>query len=99
MLGVFFEGVSRVIYRILYVGLSDIGQNIEEAIFLTSTSKSRVIITSFRYEDSVCDPQTLVPLEAEDLGFLHVLLVLGVTLTSLLVKNCKSWAFVLRYSF
>ena len=70
MLGVFFEGVSRVIYCSLYVGLSVVGPNFEEAIFLTSTSKSRVITTStilhqliLRYEDSVCDPQTLVLLE------------------------------------
>ncbi len=67
MLGVFYEGVLRVIYRSLYVGLSDVGHNFEEAIFLTSTSKSRVITTStilrqliLRYEDSVCNPQTLV---------------------------------------
>ncbi len=40
MLGVFFEGVSRVIYRSLYIGLSDVGHNFEEAIFLTSISKS-----------------------------------------------------------
>ena len=67
MLGVFSGGVSRVEYLRLYVGLSDVGQNFEEAIFLTSTSKSRVVTTStflrqviFRYEDSVRDPQTLV---------------------------------------
>jgi hypothetical protein len=66
MLGVFFEGVSRVIYCSHYVGLSGIGHNFEEAIFLTSTSKSRVITTStllrqliLRYEDSVRDPQTV----------------------------------------
>ncbi len=47
MLGVFFEGVLRVIYRSLYVGLSVIGHNFEEAIFLTSTSKSRVITAGF----------------------------------------------------
>ncbi len=69
MLGVFFEGVLRVIYHSLYVGLCDVGPNFEEAIFLTSTSKSRVITTStilrqliLRYEDSVRDPQTLVSL-------------------------------------
>ena len=67
MLGVFSGGVSRVIYRRLYVGLCYIGQNFEEAIFLTSTSKSRIITTSnifrqliFRHEVSVRDPQTLV---------------------------------------
>jgi hypothetical protein len=71
MFGVFSGGVSRVIYHRLYVGLSDVGQNFEEAIFLTSTSKSRVITSStifhqviFRYEVSVRDPQTLVPLES-----------------------------------
>jgi hypothetical protein len=41
MLGVFFEGVLKVIYFSLYVVLSDVGQNFEEAIFLPSTSKSR----------------------------------------------------------
>jgi hypothetical protein len=45
MLGVVFEGVLRVIYRSLFIGLSDIGQNFEEAIILPSTSKSRVITT------------------------------------------------------
>ena len=71
MLGVFFEGVLRVIYCSLYVGLSDVGHNFEEAIFLMSTSKSRVITTStilcqliLRDEDSVCDSQTLVSLES-----------------------------------
>jgi hypothetical protein len=71
MLGVFFEGVLRVIYCSLYVGLSDVGHNFEEAIFLMSTSKSRVITTStilrqliLRYEDSVCNPQALVLLES-----------------------------------
>jgi len=53
---------------VLYVGLPDVGQNFEEAIFLTSTLKSTleyVITTStifrqliFRYEVSVRDPQT-----------------------------------------
>jgi hypothetical protein len=64
-----------VIYCSLCVGLSVIGHNFEEAIFLTSTSKSRVIIIStilrqliFRYEDSVHDPQTLVSLEHGQLG-------------------------------
>jgi hypothetical protein len=71
MLGVFFEGVLRVIHCSLYIGLSDIGQNFEEAIFLTSTTKSRVITTStilcqliFHYKDSVRDPHTLVSLES-----------------------------------
>jgi hypothetical protein len=71
MLGVFFEGVLRVIYRSLYVGLSDVKHNFEEAIFLRSTSKSRVMTTStilhqliLHYEDSVCAPQTLVSLES-----------------------------------
>jgi hypothetical protein len=45
MLGVFFEDVLKVIYFSLYVGLSDVGQNFEEAIFLPSTSKSRAITT------------------------------------------------------
>ncbi len=60
-----------MIYCRLYVGLSDIGQNFEEAIFLTSTSKISVITTStilrqliFCYEDSVRDPKTLVALES-----------------------------------
>jgi hypothetical protein len=106
MLGVFFEGVLRVIHRSLYVGLSDFGHNFKEAIFLTSTSKSRVITTStilrqqiFCYEDSVRDPQTLDHWKAEDLSFLNELLVKGVTLTSLLIKKRQSWALVLRYSF
>jgi hypothetical protein len=71
MLGVFFEGVSRVIYRSLYVGLSGIGHNFEEAIFLMSTSKSRVITTStllrqliLCYEDSFHNPQNLILLES-----------------------------------
>jgi hypothetical protein len=71
MLGVFFEGVSRVIYHSLYVGLSVVRHNFEEAIFLTSTSKSRVVKTStilrqliLCYEDSVCDPRTLISLES-----------------------------------
>ncbi len=71
MLGVFFEGVLMVIYRSLYVGLSVVGHNFQEAIFLTSTSKSRVITTStilrqpiLHYEDTVRNPQTLVSLES-----------------------------------
>ena len=71
MFGVLFEGVLRVIYCSLYVGLSDVGQNCEEAIFLPSISEIRetTISTSachliFRHEDSVRDPQTLVPLES-----------------------------------
>jgi hypothetical protein len=60
-----------MIYRMLYVGLSDVRQNFIEAIFLPSTSKSRVITTStilrqliFRNEDSVRKPQTLLLLES-----------------------------------
>jgi hypothetical protein len=71
VLGVFFEGVLRVIYRSTYVGLSDVGQNLGGSIFLMSTSKIIVITTSmmlrqiiFCYEDSVRDPQTLVLLES-----------------------------------
>jgi hypothetical protein len=71
MLGVFFEGVSRVIYCSLIVELSDVGYNFEEAIFLMSTSKSRVITTStilcqliLCYEDFIHDPLTLVLLES-----------------------------------
>jgi hypothetical protein len=71
MLGVVFESVSRVIYCSLYVGLSGIRHNFEEAIFLTSTSKSRIITTSTMlcqlihcYEDSVLDLQNLVSLES-----------------------------------
>ena len=37
--------------------------------------------------------------KAEDLRFLHVLLVLGVTLTILLTKKRQNGAFVLRCSF
>ena len=37
--------------------------------------------------------------KAEDLSFLYVLLVWGVALTSLIIKKCQSWAFVLRYCF
>ncbi len=71
MLGVFFEGVLRVIYCSLYVGLSDVVHNLKEAILLASTSKSRVITTStilrqliLRCEDSVREPQILVSLES-----------------------------------
>ena len=71
MLGVFFEGVLRVIDCSLYVELSVVGHNFEEAIFLMSTSKSRVITTStilcqliLHYEDSARDPQTMVSLES-----------------------------------
>jgi hypothetical protein len=71
MLGVFFEGVLRVVYCSLCVGPSDVGYDFKEAIFLTSTSKSGVITTStilrqliLCYEDSVRDPQTLVSLES-----------------------------------
>ncbi len=71
MLGVFFEGVLRVIYPSLYVGLSDNGHNFKEAIFLASTSKYSVITTStilrqiiLCYEDSVHHPQNLVSLES-----------------------------------
>jgi len=70
MLGVFSGGVSRVIYRRLYVGLSYVGQNFKEAIFLTSTL-IYIYYTStifrqliFHKEVSVCDPQTVVPLES-----------------------------------
>jgi hypothetical protein len=71
MLGVFFEGVSRVIYCSLYVGLSVLGLIFGEAIFLMCTSKSRGNTTStllgqqiLHYEDSVRDPQTLVSSES-----------------------------------
>ncbi len=71
MLGVFFEGVSRVIYRSLYVGLSVVGLIFGEAIFLMRTSKSRGNTTStlllqliLCYEDSARDPQTLVLLKS-----------------------------------
>ncbi len=54
----------------------------------------------FRYEDSACDPQTLVPLESwNSQRFLHVLLVWGVVLTSLLTTMSQSWGFELRYFF
>jgi hypothetical protein len=71
MLRVFFEGVLRVIYGSLYVGLSDVWHNFGEAFFLPSTSEIRetTISTSARHlifhrEDSVRDPQTLVTLES-----------------------------------
>jgi hypothetical protein len=106
MLGVFFEGVSRVIYHSLYVGLSGVGHNFEEAIFLTSNSKSRVITTStcLRQLIFVMKPLSATPRpwyhwKAENLSFLNVLLVRGVTMTSLLIKKRQSWALVLRYSF
>jgi len=42
-------------------------------------------------EDSVRDPQTLISLEScEGISFLHVLLVWGVNLASLLIKMCQS---------
>ena len=62
----YLECVLKVMYRSIYVGLSDIGQNLEGSIFLMRTSKSSVITTSmmlhqliFCYEDSARDPQTL----------------------------------------
>jgi hypothetical protein len=71
MLGVFFEGVLRVIYRSLYVGLSVVSLIFGEAIFLMRTSKSRGNRTStllrqliLCYEDSVRNPQTPVLLES-----------------------------------
>jgi hypothetical protein len=36
--------------------------------------------------------------KAENLSFLHVLLVWGVTVTSLLIKKRQSWGFELRYN-
>ena len=60
-----------MIYRSTYVGIVFRSLIFEEAIFLTSTSKSRVNTTStllrqliLRYEDSVRDPPTLIPLES-----------------------------------
>ena len=98
------SGVLRVIYRSLYVWLFDFGQNFEEAIFLPSTSEIRetTISTSawhliFRHEDSVRDPRPWYCWKAENLSFLRVLLVRGVTSASFLIKKRQSWAFVLRY--
>ena len=95
-----------MIYRSTYVGISDRSLNSETSIFLMSTSEiiETKILTSVRYlifhhEDSVRDPQTLVPWKAEALSFLYVLLVWGVALTSLLIKKRQSLAFVLRYYF
>jgi hypothetical protein len=44
-------------------------------------------------------PQPLYCWKAEIVSFLHVLLVLGVKLTSLLNKMCQSWGYVLKYAF
>jgi hypothetical protein len=69
--GNIFEGVLRLIYHSLYVEISDIRQNFEEAIFLPSASEIRETTLSmsawhliFCDEDSVHDPQTWVPLES-----------------------------------
>jgi len=66
-----FWGCLRVIYRSTYVGISDRSLNSETSIFSMSTYKTikTTITTSVRYlifhhEDSVRDPQTLVPLES-----------------------------------
>jgi hypothetical protein len=60
-----------VIYRSNYVGISDRSLNSKTSIFLMSTSETTEtkITTSVRYlifhqEDSVCDPETLVPVES-----------------------------------
>ena len=58
-----------MIYRSTYVGISDRSLNSETSIFLMSTSEETKIHTSVRYlifhhEDSVHDPQTLVPVES-----------------------------------
>ena len=54
----------------------------------------------FTKEDAVHDPQTLILLEswssAEDVSFLHVLLVWGVKLSHLLNIMCQSWGYVLK---
>jgi len=50
----------------------------------------------FTKEDSVCGPQTLILLKAEDVSFLHVLLVWGVKLSHLLNIMCQSWGYVLK---
>ena len=71
---------------------------------MTSTSKILVITTStmlrqliFHYEDSVQDPQTLVPLESWDSQLsLNILLDWGFGSTSLLTKTRQSWGFELR---
>ena len=44
----------------------------------------RHTLNLFIYEDSVRDPQTLISRKAEDVSFLHVLLVWGVKLSHLL---------------
>jgi hypothetical protein len=65
-----FWGCLRVIYCSTYVGISERSLNSETSIFLMSTSKTTEtkITTSVQYllfhqEDSVRDPQTLVPVE------------------------------------
>ncbi len=66
-----FWGYSRVIYCSTYVGIVFRSLIFETSIFLRSTSKTieTKITTSVRYlifhnEDSVRNPQTLVPLES-----------------------------------
>ncbi len=101
--GVCFEG--DLFYCSTYVGIVFRSLIFKTSNFNPSTSKFIVITTStmlrqlkFRYKDSVRDPQTLQPLKswASQLS-LHVLLVWGVTQTSLLIKMCQSWGFELRY--
>ncbi len=67
----YLECVLEVIYRSTYVGIVFRSLIFETSNFNPSTSKFIVITSSkmlrqliFRYEDSVRDPQTLVPLES-----------------------------------
>ncbi len=69
----YLECVLRVIYHSTYVGLNNKRKNLGGSSFLMSNSKIIVITTStmlrqlvFHYEESVRNPQTLVPLECWD---------------------------------
>ncbi len=100
MLGVCFRWSSS------YVGISIVGLILLEAIFFQRTSKVREITTStllrqliLWYEDSVRDPQTLIPLKSWDSPLFYVSLVWGVKVTSLLTTFAQSYCFVLEYSF
>jgi hypothetical protein len=94
MVRVYLECVLKVIYRSTYIGIVFGSLIFETSKLNPSTSKSSVITTStllrqliFRYEDSVRNPQPYNRWKAENLSFLHVLLVWGITLTSLLIKK------------
>ena len=72
-IGGVFWGDWRVICCSTCIGIVFRSLFIETSIFLTSPSKIRESTTPiilrqliFRYEDSVCNPQILVPLESQD---------------------------------